>query len=374
MSRTVPVPQEPAVALVVASLASGGAERVVATMANHWAATGRPVTVVTVDGMHADFYPLAPAVARRALDLLAPSANPLHAIALNLRRIRQLRRALVASGARTVVSFVERTNVIVRLATAGLPLRIVLAERTDPRAHRIGPVWDGLRRLTYRAADAVAVQTPSVRDWAVGWLPGHRVHVIPNPVDRARWRPPTPPAPRQSVILGIGRFTVEKGFDVLVRAFALLAPRFPEWTLELLGDGPLREELESLTRSLGIGERVVFRGTVGDPERYLHRSAIFALPSRFEGFPNALLEAMASGCAVVATDCPSGPRHIIRDARNGLLVDPDDPAALAAGIARLMDDASLRGALAQEAQLVVEEYDVDRIMALWERVIDGAGK
>jgi GalNAc-alpha-(1->4)-GalNAc-alpha-(1->3)-diNAcBac-PP-undecaprenol alpha-1,4-N-acetyl-D-galactosaminyltransferase len=357
--------------LIVASLSPGGAERVVATMANHWAQRGRSVDVITIDGPGADFYALDPAVRRHALGMLTPSPGLRAAAQQNIRRIAGLRRAIVRSGADLVVSFVERTNVIVRLATIGLRVRVILAERTDPRAHRIGPIWDGLRRLTYPFADAIVVQTASVRDWAHRWLRAERVHVIPNPIDRVRWEAAADGPGRERMIVGMGRFTSEKGFDLLLGAFAALAPRHPDWRLILLGDGPLREELAVLARSLDLEARIEMPGTVPDPERYLRRAMVFALPSRFEGFPNALLEAMASGCAVVAADCPSGPRHIVRDGENGLLVAPDDAAALAGGLQRVLGDAPLRERLAKQATKVLDEYDLERIMGTWEQVLDG---
>ena len=363
---------EPSVTLVVPSLAAGGAERVVSTMANHWARAGHSVSVITIDSAHADFYRLDAHVRRYALGLQAPSRNVWHALRQSWRRISHLRSALRDSGATHVVSFVERTNVIATAASMGLDVALVLAERTDPRAHRIGRLWNGLRRLTYPRAAAIVVQTASVREWAIAWLRADRVYVIPNPIDPARWHIPEPRSPRERTIVGVGRLSTEKGFDLLLHAFARVAPAFPDWELTILGEGPLRGELESLAESLGIAGRVAMPGNVASPECVLRTASVFVLPSRFEGFPNALIEAMASGCAVIAADCPSGPRHIVRDQDNGLLVAPESPAALGDALLRLLRDATERERLGRAAESVLLEYDADQVMRRWNEVLADA--
>ena len=171
----------------------------------------------------------------------------------------------------------------------------------------------------------------------------------------------------------MGRFTIEKGFDLLLRAFALVCKDFPEWRLTLLGEGPLRGSLEALSAELRLGSRVQMPGNIPDPQSRLEQAAIFVLPSRFEGFPNALLEAMAYGCAVIAADCPSGPRYIVRDGENGLLAKTENVTSIAGAMARLMTDRHLRARLGAQAIGVREEFALSRIVSLWEQVLHGTG-
>ena len=134
----------------------------------------------------------------------------------------------------------------------------------------------------------------------------------------------------------------------------------------------MRVALEDLRDCLGLTDRILLPGRVSNPEAALKQADLFVLPSRFEGFPMALCEAMAAGLPVIAADCPTGPREIIRPDVDGILIPPEDPAALAAALARLMDDDALRHRLGGRAAEVVDRFSVDRIMAMWEAIVADA--
>ena len=166
----------------------------------------------------------------------------------------------------------------------------------------------------------------------------------------------------------MGRLHSEKGFDRLLHAFARADGAGQGWRLVILGEGSERAALESLAQQLGIEASVSLVGRVREPASVLRQSDLFVLSSRYEGFPNALLEAMAAGLPVVATDCPSGPRHIIRHGVDGLLVPPDDTDALAGAIRYLLGDDQTRQAFAERATEVIERFGVDQVMAQWEQL------
>jgi glycosyltransferase involved in cell wall biosynthesis len=229
--------------------------------------------------------------------------------------------------------------------------------------------------VAYPRANAVVVQTPEVRRWAEGFLPDRIVHTIPNPV---LWPPASPnvenagrgsfnESPR---VVAAGRLDPLKGFDVLLLAFAKCRERFPDWKLTIVGEGPERARLEGLVQQLELTNAVSMPGRVQHLYPTLRAADLFVLSSRSEGFPNVLLEAMASGVAVVATDCPSGPRHIVRDGIDGLLVPPESVDSLATAMSALMGDATQRRALAARAEEVRERFSVERVMGEWERLID----
>lgn len=357
-------------ALVIASLGAGGAERVMGTLAEGWEAQGHQVSVITLSGRQADFYRLPPGVGRVALGLLGPSRNLAAALERNLRRLGRLRAAIRDLAPDIVISFVDRTNVLCLAATTGLGVPVIVAERIDPGRHPVGPVWALLRRLLYPRADALVVQTRSVEQWARGLVSAARVHVIPNPV-----APPVAesPATRKMQVVAMGRLTYQKGFDLLVRAFARLAAGSPDpWRLLVLGDGEDRGKLEALAVGMGVADRVEFRGCVENPAAVLAESEIFVLSSRYEGFPNALLEAMAAGMAVIAADCPSGPSEIIEPEVNGVLAPPENVQALASALGRLAGDAPARRRLGEQARRIVERYSLDRVLAAWEGTIAAA--
>ncbi|HYP52150.1 MAG TPA: glycosyltransferase, partial [Pyrinomonadaceae bacterium] len=170
-------------------------------------------------------------------------------------------------------------------------------------------------------------------------------------------------------LLAMGRLSYEKGFDLLLYAFGLAAGAQPGWHLEVWGEGPLRGELGRLAEGLGLAGRVSFPGFTRRPYEVMRRADLFAVTSRCEGFSNVLAEAMACGLPVVSFDCPSGPRHVIRDGVDGLLVAPQNVSALAATLGRLMSDERERARLASRAPEILERFGTQKVLEEWERLL-----
>ena len=168
----------------------------------------------------------------------------------------------------------------------------------------------------------------------------------------------------------MGRLTYQKGFDVLLRAFATIAKKHPGWQLLILGEGEMRPELERLRDDLELTNRALMPGLYNPPFPLLKQSQLFVLSSRYEGFGNALIEAMGCGVAVISTDCPSGPAEIIRDGENGLLVPTEDVEALATAMDRLMTDEAERNRLAARAIEVKERFSLERTLDSWESLLE----
>jgi GalNAc-alpha-(1->4)-GalNAc-alpha-(1->3)-diNAcBac-PP-undecaprenol alpha-1,4-N-acetyl-D-galactosaminyltransferase len=366
------------VTLIIASLGAGGAERVLATMANHWAAHGWPITLVTLDATTGDCLRVHPRVERIGLDAMATSAGPYAALVNNVRRLARLRSAIRASRPHAVISFTSPMTVLAIGACRAERVPVIVSERVDPSQHRLSPAWAALRRIAYPRASAVVVQTPEVRRWGEGFLRPENIHVIPNPASADTLAEALPfdgapgPRPRRHVtptVLAVGRLDPQKGFDLLIRAFAACHNAHPQWRLRILGDGPERARLEALSWNLGVRAAIELAGRVPTAALALRESELFVLSSRYEGFPNALLEAMAAGLPVIATDCPSGPRHIVRDGIDGVLVPRENVDALAHAMRALMADPQRRQDLGARATEVVTRFSVERIMAEWERVL-----
>lgn len=204
-----------------------------------------------------------------------------------------------------------------------------------------------------------------------------RLSVIPNPVSLERLErlaaEPVPawaePILARPTVLGVGRLDEQKGFELLVRAHASVRARGLEHELLILGEGRARAELEALARELGVEASVHLPGATGNPFAFMRRATAFALSSRYEGFSLALLEALAVGLPAVAADCPSGPAEILREGRDGLLVPPDDPGALADGIARLLGDPALRARLSAAGPERARDFGTSRILPRWEALL-----
>jgi GalNAc-alpha-(1->4)-GalNAc-alpha-(1->3)-diNAcBac-PP-undecaprenol alpha-1,4-N-acetyl-D-galactosaminyltransferase len=358
--------------LVISSLSSGGAERVMSIMANYWAEKAWPVSLLTLDdGREAPFYKLHPKVIRIALGISAPSANRLQGILNNLERICTLRGAIRRSEPDVVIAFMEKVNVLTLLATVGLNLPVVVSERIDPHFYPIGKIWSCLRTWAYRRTGCLVVQTESAKAFFSEPIQ-RRTRVIPNPVIR----PPESAAGSnrgiRKQIIGIGRLTPQKGFDLLLNAFAQIASRHPDWSVVVWGDGEAREALEQQRDQLGLRDQVRFPGRTKRPFQQLREADLFILSSRFEGFPNALCEAMACGLPVISFDCQSGPREIIRDNVDGLLVPNGDVVALASAMERLMSNEDELKRLSSRAVEVIERFGLEKIMATWGHVLNNA--
>lgn len=361
---------------VVSSMTGGGAARGTANLANHWAACGETVEILTLHQPRAeDVYPLHPAIVRRDLGRSEPSADSLSAVLALLTRIgapatmashaalmARLRDALRDSAFEVVIGVVDVTNIRLLAATRGLPLRVIVSEVADPAAYSLG-VFERPRRLLYPQADAVVCLTPEHAEF-FRQRGVERVHAIPYPVLPA----PRSSTPREALIVSLTRFSWEKGVDLLVRAFADVAPLHPEWRVEIYGDGLLRGRIERLIASLNLEARIQLAGMTRDVYEPLGRAKLFALTSETEGIPNALCEAMAAGVAPVVTECGSGVRTVIRDGVDGVIVRPRRKETFAAALHELMSDDATRVRLAARAPEVVTRFRMERIAAQWDEV------
>lgn len=354
-------------------LRAAGAERVLSFLANDWSAGGRRVVVLTMeDEGKAPFYHLGPGIEVRPLNLLGESHNLFSGLFNNLRRLRSIRKAIREAQPDVLIAFIDKANILAVLASRGLGIPVIISERTDPSRRSLGWRWGLLRDLAYPRADTVVFQSQAVLEWFPAGVRRKGV-VIPNPV------PPPPPiqggdpgnAPSHRLV-AIGRLFPVKGFDLLLRAFALVRERAPGWTLEIWGEGPERKALEAQALSLGLSGCTRFPGLTEDPYAVLRGADLFVMPSRAEGFPNALAEAMACGLPVVCTDFGGAAREIILDGVNGRLVPPEDPSALAEALVALMSDPAGRARLSARAGEVVQRFSGERVLALWEDAIQQA--
>jgi len=349
--------------LVTGSLEGGGAERVMSDMANYWANGGWQVTLATWSGPEIqDFYVLAPSVKRVWLDVFSPNNSFVGKIGLTIGRILKLRRLLVASRPDAVLSFIDVSNVHTILAGLGLGVRVVVSERVNPSLnYTITRLWRALRRVSYRWAEAVVAQTDDAAQW-IERKSRTRVVVIPNSLRVL----PTMVCQREPLIVAVGRLSKQKGFDLLLKAFARISSDFQNWRLAIIGVGPERTSLIELRDQLNLIDRVDFIGQVLDVEAWMARAGLVVQPSRFEGFPNVVLESMGMGATVISSDCPSGPSELIEDGVNGCLVPVEDVVTLARVMAELMSQPEVRERLGREASRVKQRYRQDLIMAQWE--------
>jgi GalNAc-alpha-(1->4)-GalNAc-alpha-(1->3)-diNAcBac-PP-undecaprenol alpha-1,4-N-acetyl-D-galactosaminyltransferase len=361
------------ITLVTSSLKGGGAERVVTLLAQGFHDRGHCVHVVSLSRPDTDFYLLPVGVTRQDLGVLRDSPTPVHALWNNLERLWQLRRSILSRKPDVVISFMVQTNVLSTIALLGTGCPVLATEHCDIHFSQSGRFWEKLRYWIYPHSAKVVSVSQGVDD-GFHWLPAHKRAVIYNPLvipthlpPAAEW--PLGVDPQKNWLISMGRLKAQKGMDILLNAFARIAPQYPNWQLLVLGEGPLRSELEALRDRLGLEHQAIFTGAVSNPFPLLEKAELFAIASRFEGFPMAHGEAMACGLPVIATDCPSGPREIVRPGVDGFLVPPEDEIALASALERLMIDTKLRQQLSARAPEVMERFGMTSIMDTWERLM-----
>lgn len=340
------------IAIVIESLGGGGAQHVASALANHWAANGVSVVAITFSNPQTDVFKLDTRVRRMVVDGGTVSPNALAGLVANAARIRAIRAAIRASGADTVLSFVGSMNVLTILACLGLGKRVIISERNDPARQSLGRIWDGLRRFLYPRADLVIANSQAAIATMKAYVPAQKLLWLPNPLRRAGEAAKIETA-RKPFFLAVGRLDTQKAYDILLTAFAEVA-RDHDINLVILGNGPLREALQAQGRELKLADRIVFMGRVDDPFPWYRSAIALVHPARFEGMPNAVLEAMSEGLPPIVSDAQEGLRGIVQDGQSGLVVAVESASELASAMRKLMDDPALRSRLSSGAKAGVE--------------------
>lgn len=334
-------------AVFIPSMQGGGAQRGTLKLAAGLTDRGVAIDLVLVksDGPYMKDIPRGV----RVIDLGASRT---------LAAVPRLARYLTRERPPVLLSVLDYANIVATWArsVSGTRPRTVLNEQntlskaaSSGGLHRSGRVVPSLARQAYPRADAITAVSQGVADdliTTIG-LPAEKVHVIHNPVvtpdllarTRERVDDPWLVDVDPPVLLAVGRLSPQKDYPTLLRAFALLRRRRPVRLL-ILGEGPLRADLETEAASLGIRDDVRLPGFVENPFAYMARCAVYVMSSLYEGLPTVLIEALAAGARIVSTDCPSGPEEILAGGRFGRLVPIQDPGALAAAIERALDDRS----------------------------------
>ena len=290
-----------------------------------------------------------------------------------LRQGRYLRLFALQQRPDIVISFIDTSNIFVLSALAVTKVPVVVSERTDWRYHQIKPIWKLLRYILYPFASKVVSLSSEAEKCRKGLSLLWNCTSISNPrlptyIAKSRKQDVIPFTEKS--IISVGRLSREKGHDSLIHAFSMIAALHRDWNLLIVGDGPLRDHYANLVSDLGLTHRVFFTGTVANPQEYMIHSDIFVLPSRYEGYGMVLSEALACGLPCIAFDCPSGPRQILVNKFNGILVKKEQPYALAHSIHQLITDSAYRQKLSQSALIVPASSTESAVLNNWIQLLN----
>lgn len=337
------------------NMQSGGAERTIAILSNYAARQGDTVTIVTMDDQPS-FYALHPGVTHNRLKVNRQSKNPLQSIEGNLRSIRKIKAVYSTCRPDAVVCFGPNTILLSFLARGGMRYKLIGSERTNPYL-TVSGFWNKSKKWISTLCDGFLFQSEGARGFYPSSLQKKSL-ILPNCIVSADFSAYERPWEERRHLCAVGRMDANKCFDDLLIAFAKLHKQHPDVQLDLYGDGPLRVELEGLSTRLGLESSVVFHGRCRTILEEYAKHKLFAMASRLEGFPNVLMEALASGCACVAANCDFGPSELIRDGENGFLVPVHDPDAMADRLCRLLEDDTLCRRLSDSAISIRRTHDI----------------
>lgn len=354
---------------------AGGAERVAATLLNEWARRGHDLQVITYT-KNPDHYELDAAISRKVLDFRAISSEDFHKLnrlrrgLVFFNRFPMIRESIRSFKPDIVLSFQTKTNIYCLLGAAGLGVPVIVSEHSYRWARSISRRTDILRRIVYTSARQVVVLTNE----DLGNYRGLRnISTIPNPNpfhDTPSLRPP-----KTNTIVAVGRIVELKGFDLLVEAISKIgSERLNGYKVLVVGEGQERGKLEAMVQAYGLSASISFVGQVRDMAPYYRAADIFVLSSRFEGLPMALIEAMAFGCAPIAFDCPVGPRAIITNGKDGVLVPPEDTDAMASAIEKIINSPADRERIGREAIASSSRFSIKAVADEWEKLFTLAVK
>lgn len=402
--------------VVLPHLGAGGAQKVALLAAGHFADQGLSVRLITLTHGHPVLHALPPGVIhqelgpecqagirsflqihvlnrfiRNGLLLLSPWLVPriypgcggvawqlfrYGTDALGGDRLQQLRRMMELERPQRVLALLGRTNIRCCLAAWDLPLHLVISERNDPGRQRLDRFWSWLRTLSYQRADVVTANARGVVESLRRMGRWKRLELLPNPLpsvvhDQSIADMESAYGSRELQLLVVARLVPQKGLDVLIDAFAALSfENRSNWSLLIAGEGPERQALEAQVQNLGIANQVDFLGFHSDPASLMREGSVFVLPSRYEGMPNALLEAMGFALPVVITDVSPGPLEVVTDGVEGLVVPGDDVESLKKAISRLMNDPTLRVRLGEAGRKRIQALEWPQVEAHWRSVLN----
>lgn len=281
--------------------------------------------------------------------------------------IKKLRGKIKAIRPDVVCTFVSDTCFSVRLATLGMNLKVVSAERGDPYTNTFP--WTILVKWAYVYSNYCFFQLEKARDY-YGDRVARKSFVIPNVFIAKPGNTPYR-GERKKTIVSAGRFVKEKGYDVLIKAFAKVHEIHPEYTMTIYGEGTLIDQYHKLAKELGVDGLITYPGYVKDVAASVREDGVFVLPSRYEGIPNSLIEALSVGIPCVATDCsPGGPMFLTKGGKNGLIVPIDDIEAMTEAILRIIENPQMTKELEANGPEIVNELKDEVISNMWLNAFD----
>ena len=345
----------PKIYLYINVLGGGGAERVIANLANTLAEDGCETTLITSFPVDKE-YSIDKKVRRL---LLEDHEFRQSRLKRNVTRISKLRKICKEEKPDILISFMEEPNFRAILATRSLPVKTLVSVRNDPNKEYAGKLGWFVGKILLPMADGCVFQTSDAQKWFPERLQ-KKSRIIYNAVKEEFYQVERTPV--RGEIVTCGRLTEQKNHKLLIDAFAEVQKIYPFATLKIYGEGVLREKLQNQIESLNLNEKVFLMGATNDVAKALQTADLFVLSSDYEGMPNALMEAMAAGVPCISTDCPcGGPRELFGEDASDKLVPCNDSAQLSEAICKVLE--TTKDGMTEKRH--AETFKPDRVNQMW---------
>lgn len=360
---------EAKIMLVIPRMTNGGAERVMATLANELSQRNYSVRIITLTSDES-FYALSPDVEIYSANYQIEKYNiwrrNADIIMNGVKSIGFLYKQTKNWNPDTMIAFLTPTiilSVIMKIVFS--KIQLIVSERNEPRRRNLPTRI--ITKYLYPIADYIVCQSKEVATFFPQYAQS-KIKVIENPINEEAL-PDTLPTERRKAIVGVGRLFEQKNFSLLIDSFSEVTNLFPEYELEIYGEGPLRKVLQKKIESLGLEDKIELMGVKKNVMRYVADAELFVMSSNYEGFPNALVEAMASGLPVISTDFSTGVAREIVKKENGLLVSVNDRKALNNAIKTLLSDDKKREQMRKNNLYIRDKLSVKKVTDKWEEIL-----
>ncbi|WP_394972462.1 glycosyltransferase family 4 protein [uncultured Croceitalea sp.] len=355
------------IAFVIGSLSAGGAERVITTLSNKLIDNYEIFIISLIK--KTPFYQIDSRVnLKYCLENDITSKNFLESLLLNIKLVFKIKKILRNNNVDMAIGFITMANILTVIASKMVGIPCIISERNNPELEKTHFFWRFLRRLTYPRADILTVQTEGIKKFYTNFIKKNKIVTVPNPISDELSNNRNLNCKKENIILNVGRLHKQKNQLTLIKAFAKI--HYGNWKLILLGEGEDRPKILKLIKNLNITDNVILLGKQPDIAKYYNSSKIFAFTSLYEGFPNALIEAMHFGLACISYDCPTGPSELIENNHNGKLIRLNDEKALVKGLQELIYNKKLLRKLGENAILTTNKYRIESVLVEWKTVFE----
>ena len=353
------------ISILIGGLSGGGAERVVSNLSNFLSGK-HDVTILTMTEDKPAYF----IDEKVSLKYLIKKDENSNFIKKNMLRYKNLREYVLTQQVDAFLVFLPVTTNLLLSLRRLIKVPVIVSERGDPiYRYNSSLIHKLCMRFLYIKADSFVFQTDDSKEFYAEKF-GISGTVIPNAINE-EFIGRNKKDKFKKRIISVGRLNKQKNFELLIKAFARIQSKFPDFNLEILGEGPLRSDLTNLIKELNLEDRVNLPGYVDDVSERLGDSALFVLSSNYEGMPNALMEAMATGLPCISTDCPiGGPKYLIEDAYSGFLTPINDEQKLSYVMEKVLSDKELQEKLGSNSKKITDKLNPDYIYANWEKLIN----